>query len=78
MKTEAPLRTPSQIYREGFAVLCDHLGMADAIRFIQQFDLGRGDYTRERDSLFEGETVGSLARQIRERRAVGNATHAGD
>jgi len=60
MKTETPLRTPSQIYREGFAVLRDHLGMADAIRFIQPFDLGRGDYTRERDGLFEGETVGSL------------------
>ncbi len=66
MKTRK--RTAVQITRDGFAALCDKLGMADAIRFIQLFDLGHGDYTSERARLFEGETVKSLVAQIRQRR----------
>ncbi len=61
-------RTAVQITREGFAALCDKLGMTDAIRFIQLFDLGHGDYTLERAKLFKGETVKSLVAQIRQRR----------
>jgi hypothetical protein len=66
MKTKQ--RTAVQITQEGFAALCDKLGMADAIRFIQLFDLGHGDYTLERANLFKGETVKSLVAKIRQSR----------
>lgn len=68
MKTEPAIRPPAEIERLGFAVLCDRLGMADAIRFLQQFDLGQGDYTQERAGLFKGDTVESLSREITVRR----------
>lgn len=61
-------RTAAEITRDGFAALCDKLGMADAIRFVQLFDLGHGDYTSERSKLFEGETVSSLVARIRQRK----------
>ena len=67
LKIKQKLRTPAEITREGFAALCDKLGMADAIRFVQFFDQGHGDYTEERAKLFEGETVASLAKKIRQR-----------
>jgi hypothetical protein len=70
MKDEALYRPPGEIERLGFAVLCERLGMADALRFVQQFDLGKGDYTRERERLFEKDTVESLYHEIEQRRKV--------
>lgn len=68
MKNEAIDRPPVEIERLGFAALCERLGMAGALRFLQQFDLGRGDYTQERERLFEKDTVESLYREIEQRR----------
>lgn len=65
---KAKQRTAIEITQEGFAALCDKLGMADAIRFIQLFDLGHGDYTSARAKLFAGETVDSLVARIRQQR----------
>jgi hypothetical protein len=36
----------------GFEALLRELGPAGAIRFIQQYESGRGDYTRNRKKLF--------------------------
>jgi hypothetical protein len=40
--------TFDQIRRKGLAVLRRELGKAGMIRFLQQFETGRGDYSRER------------------------------
>ncbi|MBI4579941.1 MAG: hypothetical protein HY718_09585 [Planctomycetes bacterium] len=40
--------TLPEVRREGFQALLDRLGPADTIRFLQQYDAGRGDYTRDR------------------------------
>lgn len=40
--------TPLELNQKGFEALIAALGYADAVRFIKQFDTGRGDYTRER------------------------------
>jgi hypothetical protein len=37
-------RTLNQIRIEGFSALQGRLGKADMIRFIQQFDQGKGNY----------------------------------
>jgi hypothetical protein len=42
--------------------------MADAIRFVQFFDQGHGDYTAERVKLFESETIARLVEQIKRTR----------
>ena len=65
---QTPTRPPAEVSRIGFAALCDRLGMADAIRFLQQFDLGQGDYTEEREGLFESDTVSSLVQEMKARR----------
>jgi len=39
---------PIELTHKGFKALIDALGYVDAIRFIKQFDLGSGDYTKER------------------------------
>jgi hypothetical protein len=58
------LLTPIELRQQGFAILVEHLGIANALRFMRQFEVGRGDYTQERDVLFEGETVEQLASKI--------------
>ncbi|APW47466.1 hypothetical protein [Rhodoferax antarcticus] len=60
-----PLAEISQRARQ---VLIQELGVTDAIRFLNQFQAGSGDYTREREPLFKGETVKSIAAAIRAQR----------
>lgn len=40
---------PVELRRRGFAVLVDALGWVNAVRFIQQYEPGEGNYTAERD-----------------------------
>jgi hypothetical protein len=67
MPTAAPIprRTPAQLAAEGFAALVEKLGTADAVRFVQLYDPGRGDYTRDRrqwlDALSHDEVAGLMA-----------------
>jgi hypothetical protein len=42
----------AEITQEALALLCQHLGVADTIRFINQFTKGSGDYTEERAKMF--------------------------
>ena len=55
----------SEIRERGFALLCEHLGVVNALRFIGQYELGQGDYTRERRELFKDKTVEEIVREIR-------------
>jgi hypothetical protein len=59
---QAPRRTPAQLAAEGFAALVERLGMADAVRFVQLYDPGRGDYTRDRHQWLDGLTHEEVAR----------------
>jgi hypothetical protein len=58
----------SEIRAAGLAVLARELGPVGMARFLQQFETGRGDYTRERESWLGGETVESLADKIKQAR----------
>lgn len=42
------VKTLHEIHDEGIAALRKTLGPVDMIRFIQMFDHGKGDYTKER------------------------------
>ena len=46
----------------GMKALIQALGMVDAIRFIQLYRPGRGDYTRDRDALLDGLTMPAALR----------------
>ena len=47
-------RTLDEIRQQGLDALCKRLGRADMIRFLQQFEMGRGDYSRERHAWVDG------------------------
>lgn len=54
---------PAELRRLGIEVLVRELGYADAMRFLLQFDSGRGDYTRERDQIIPTWSDDELLRQ---------------
>ena len=60
-------KTLNEIRIRGFEVLEKNLGPADAIRFIQSYTHGSGDYTRERKQWLEKDFDPVIAR-IKERR----------
>jgi hypothetical protein len=43
----------SEIRTIGYKALIDSLGVVVMLRFLQQLDIGKGDYTRERHSAIE-------------------------
>jgi hypothetical protein len=49
-------------------VLVKELGVADTLRFLGQFRSGDGDYTAERERLFQGESVKTIIADIKSRR----------
>jgi hypothetical protein len=55
----------SELSNRARRALVEELGVVDAIRFLNQFRPGHGDYTVERQKLFEGESAGSIAAGIR-------------
>lgn len=59
--------TPQQIRVAGLAVLARELGLAGMIRFMQQFEMGQGDYSRDRHEWLDQYTVDDIATMIREK-----------
>lgn len=49
MKRKVNLNNPREIWIVGNNALNEALGPIGAVRFIQQYDLGHGDYTKERN-----------------------------
>lgn len=45
--------SPDEIRIAGFRALEKELGPVGMVRFLQQYDLGEGDYTKERKKLLE-------------------------
>lgn len=65
----APKRmTLPEIRKAGLDALRERLGPEGMIRFLQQFDSGRGDYSTERHALLDDLTVEEIARDIENRR----------
>lgn len=62
MNTET--MTLDQIRVEGLKALDRRLGPDGMIRFLQQFETGRGDYTKERHAWLKETCVEVLAEKI--------------
>jgi hypothetical protein len=61
------VKTLHQVQQEGFDVLVDKLGPADAIRFLQIYDMGSGDWTKDRKKYLETDPD-EIVKNIMERR----------
>jgi hypothetical protein len=60
-------RTPDQIRLEGLDALRIQLGRADMLRFLQQFDAGRGDYARQRRRWAQGLSLAGIKKLSKKR-----------
>jgi len=57
------------IRNEGYRVLTRELGAAGAIVFLRQFETGSGNYTEERQSIMDKNSIDTIAKRIRKRNA---------
>lgn len=60
--------TLEQIRLRGLAALSRDLGPVGLVRFLQQFEIGHGDYTAERHRWLDGRTVQDLAQEVERQR----------
>ena len=63
-------RTPVEIQKAGWEALKKQLGLPGALRFLLQYDKGKGDYTKLRRRFFKGKTVKSLVNDMRKERKI--------
>jgi len=57
---------PVELRRRGFDALVDALGWINAVRFIQQYEQGCGDYTKERHEILPDWSAEELIRKARD------------
>ena len=60
---------PNAIRNEGYRVLAKELGTAGAVVFLRQFENGSGNYTDERRTILDENSVDVIAERIRKRNA---------
>ena len=62
MKTQTkPL---SEINSQAIRLLSEKLGVSDTFRFVNQFTIGHGNYTAERDAMFRDVTLDDIVSAI--------------
>lgn len=66
--------TPQQIRTAGLAALSRELGVVGMIRFMQQFEMGQGDYSKDRHKWLDQYSVDDIAKMIQEKKA-GSGNH---
>jgi len=59
---------PTDIRKLGLQALAKALGPIGMVRFLQQYEGGIGDYTKERHEWLKDFTVKSIVKEIKNRR----------
>jgi hypothetical protein len=57
--------TPNELRQAGLDALVRELGPVGMIRFIQQFELGKGDYTKDRHTWLPDD-IAAIMNEIRQ------------
>ena len=52
--------TPAEVRRAGWEALTEKLGPTSALKFILDYDHGKGNYTELRKKIFKGKTVKNI------------------
>lgn len=55
----------NEIRMKGFEALAEALGPVGMVRFLQQFDLGKGDYTKDRRKWLDDLTIDDIIEHIK-------------
>jgi len=72
-----PIATPAQIRKRGIEALAKALGPVGMARFLQQFEIESGDYTRDRKEWIKELTVQQVVKEIEEQRKAQGSSDAG-
>jgi len=77
MKTQTkPL---SEVNSQAIRLLSEKLGVSDTFRFVNQFTIGHGNYTAERDTMFRDLTLDDIVSAIEKNgRPASRSTGAAD
>jgi hypothetical protein len=54
---------PVERRRRGFEALVQAIGWVNAVRFLRQYEVGQGDYTRERDAFLPDRDAETLVKR---------------
>ena len=57
-----------EVNQQPTRLLYRELGVTDAVRFLKQFTVGFGDYTKERQVLFDQNSLEEIVGEIEKRR----------
>lgn len=69
----ASTMTLNEIQQKGLEALSRELGPVGMVRFLQMFETGYGDYTKERHQWLKEQRIEDISQRIRQRRfAKGN------
>ena len=63
----AHIQPLSEVTQRATSVLIRAIGVVDTIRFLNQFRVGAGNYTAEREHLFKGMSVKDIVEDIKAR-----------
>lgn len=55
----------AEITQDAIKILLREMGIANTLRFLNQFSVGYGDYTAEREQLFGKMTVDDIVSEIK-------------
>ncbi len=76
MKTAA--RSISEINRQATHILFKEMGVVETIRFLNQFSVGRGDYTKDRSKWLDKITMDDAIAQIKSSKKVAQPIASAD
>jgi len=57
--------TPNEVRTRGYQALKRELGPVGLLRFMHQFEKGRGDYSRERHAMVDRLSLDTIVKGIR-------------
>lgn len=63
-----PMLPPAELRRRAIEILVRELGFAEAMRFVHMYELGEGDYTRDREQMLPPRSAEDLLRRADQRR----------
>ncbi len=67
MSSKTDVKSINEIRKLGIDALAEALGPVDMARFLQSFDLGSGDYTKEREKWLD-QSLEEIVEEIKRKR----------
>jgi hypothetical protein len=67
-----PTKSLNEINREAIDLLCQQIGLVNTVRFVNQFSIGYGNYTEEREQLLADMTLDEVVSEIEAMRNQGS------